>query len=535
MSNWESIINIVDDFNDFADVWGNADGIVGILTGDNGAQQICDQLNNIMEVLNQEFQDVVNASHAEAALQQWQAYSSQISNIQSACLNYTSALSTLAAKNNTYYIDWEGQQITFQSWCEGTSGENGSGGALTQLEFLLQNLWNSFSTDGIDDTSLIQAWTNLITSALQSTAPPYLDQTQFTLMLQLMQQIFSMLAAIYYTHESALGLYYALFPANPYNYISSKNDVVRWFGEFGVAETVWGYFGEYLENCITNNNIIYDLSSQQYPIIATSGDSVGPGHYTSISGSGSATDPGYVFTDPVSVYQEGANQFFGNLQFVSQSLLVDGDPYNLNLIYLQGTILTVGPGVNFSVTGTTPPPPQTPNQGSFVCLWGGDPGNGSYPYLARDIASAPAQSNSNVMNVVTGFQFVTPPDSNGQPGNQIRLAVQFAQLDITDPANPIVTQQSAEYVSPPGVQYISVQGWANNPVEINYIDLRPAGTNDNFPLTNISISQTNPTGSGNQVGLVLQNALPLYQATWFQPNSLVANSPPPPPPALNQH
>jgi hypothetical protein len=68
-------------------------------------------------------------------------------------------------------------------------------------------------------------------------------------------------------------------------------------------------------------------------------------------------------------------------------------------------------------------------------------------------------------------------------------------------------------------------------VNINQIDLRPAGSTALFPMTNASFCQTGPTTqSGTQLGLIVQSAWPVYRAGFFQPTGALTAKPVPTPP-----
>lgn len=528
--NIDSAIKVISAFSNLASAANNIDNIVDSITGSGGTARIVDAIDQLDADVRTGFADVVSALGDQTLVKEWTPISKSLTYIYNASTQYLTVLQSLTKASSgpnsgSYVVIVQTQETLFTDWCQA------SGGPLTTLASFVETA-NYGGTPGM--LSLAGMFTNLESSntaldlwvqiAQAAQASPnqvlakYKGQTVFDLVNKLMSEVFTILGMVYYAHDAALKALNQLSPNNGYSSLAA--DINTNFGNTGTAGTVWNAFAAELKKLRTtpvgySGNGCNPLNPQGQVLNASlTGDQYpGPaGDYTDVNG--------WIYTFALVETTAPPNSFFTSLQIAQ--VPCNGCNQAILAFVLQGVPATVGKNLSLSSDGV---PIPDPNGSGVQSGWYWNSNDGlteynpgfqcpQYAQLLYSNVTPPQTASNNVISVVTGFAFA-------QSGNRLGIALQFGELDVSDPENPTVTVTNPAFQQP-----VWPDGNTGYIGQSNYIDGRPAGDyklDDNgSPVNRLGI-MTNAsliTTYGNRWGLNVQMAAPLYKADFFQPDNL---------------
>jgi hypothetical protein len=555
----ENITKILNGVTSAVNAYKSVSTLIALVLGkDGGLNSVETALQEISQQMQAGFDKIVNAINLQTLQQQWQSSSQELRQMQRVgqdiALQFGSFKGT-ADDPKAWEIEAFAQNVGFRHWCEvGVPGTD-QGPVLTVLARKINDLSTLVGTGLSDiDPSMIDLWDSIIAAAQTANVPGFAGLTRYELMYRLMQGIFATLGTLYYMHETILALYYAQNPANPGNFVSAADLVQQAFGDVDAPGSLWGMFDSKMRSYMESNPDPTQFAPLvEYGTAATTGDSAGD--------SGGAVpirffEPKdefpvpffFVYTGKVTL---GADSFFAGLQWQTAEYVAQNStgPVMCPVAYLTGTPITIGKDL---VTTAGSPPTVDPELPSikptivYALANQDNPKNKNFPrvqgyaFINTSYSPAPQLAHRDLLPVVTGIQIKVIP-------NRFVVSLQYKQLDISDPAKPIIgaipgvdwVDNACTFHNDPN--FFALNKWDYWRVNINQLDLRPSGSVEYFPVTNASFCQTGPTTlSGTRLGVIARSAWPVYRASFFQPTGALTKKhiePPPgwtPPPAVTE-
>ncbi|HEX2061231.1 MAG TPA: hypothetical protein VHK90_10855 [Thermoanaerobaculia bacterium] len=494
-----ALVQIVGYVKSAVGAWETAKSIIGELTGkQSGPQQMMAALQTIEQELGAGLAAVAEAVRDQTLQQKWQPFADQLNAIQQEIGLRMQELATLDPQALT--IDAGGRTIPFAEWA---AGAGGSGGALDDLGKQLESLSTLFASGGAANASAVDLWSEVSLAAIPNADPGFARQTQYTLMFAFLTEIYAILAQLYYTRENALALYNTSFAPADSPYVPLAANIEQWFGDTTKNATVWGQFDAAMTGVAAQPPGQDDLSASVTG--ADSGQNDPP-----VPVSMYAT---YGFIDLSVTTASQPNSCFAGLQL--QMLTIPYNDYYLPVLYVQGLLVTVGPNATFTtgtwVTGFDQANPRA----NTVWL-----GPQDCRYIDLGYVAAPPVPNGNVSNVITGFRVAHLPTNN-----RYGIALQFGQLDLSNPAAPSIKVVDPSFHFSSGGGYLTLVPKGDENPTMN-VDVRPAATASLLPASNAAFALL--PGTQNSLGVRVQTAWTGYRATMFQPSQTLNAAPPKP-------
>ncbi|HSU16161.1 hypothetical protein [Longimicrobium sp.] len=525
MPAFSNIVSIAKSFSTLAGAIEDASKVFDILTGNDGMSSIVAAIGSLDNVFSQGMAQVVTAVNNSTYQEQWSARILELESIQAASLPLLEQLATLTP---THRIVQAGVEMPLVRWCETGVGNGLESGALTILSSQLSILGNLFLSGGSSaDPPILTIWQRVCQAAAANGMPGFVGQTQYTLTLQLMQQVYGMVGSMVFAHESALALYKADNPANPHNFVSLRPLVSQLFGNVSTANTVWNAFAGPLASAIAPGE-----PAVQYGACMTScdnGSAATPFTSTAVLGNQDFQYTAAFYASGVQLIAP-AGTYFGGLRLQVEPAFNEMLTLDEAMLYLQAMPVTIGPNLAMNPGSWMGSAPHSVNVGFILDnppVSGVDlasnpayvmqPDGDNYAYFNTSYAQPPLVSGPNRYAVITGFQMVSCY------GNRIGLAVQYSTLDLSAPDSPTLSEPTWVQPNPEADSFFAIGGWDNWGVTVTAADTRPAGTTDYFPATNATIVASRPTvqssvneSQGTYIGVALQNSLPLHTLPWLQ-------------------
>lgn len=528
----ESVAKIAKGITATAELWKNVGALLGLLQNEEGINDILHELDNISSMMSAGFGNIVNAIEEQTDKQSWSDFSSLLNTMQRNNALYLSQFKSL--DKTSMKVTVNSQEIDFRTWCEG-EGSHGDDGAIGVLAAQVDNLWSYLKAGGAGNLPVLEIWDKLCNVEQSGTDSVFAGQTHYSMLYQLMQEIFVILAASYYARENALKIYQASYPESRFSYVPLDQSIRDKFGNVDNVDSVWGMFAQRLSTYVKPTATPWD----DYKVCATSCDSY-PGNDSYYDPAAENCIGWYLGPTHISDAGLGSNAFFASVQLIVRKwtgdiripardenaleriILADTDNMEpetkhgtYDVICLAGTPVQIGKNFTFT-TGD----PVTPlDKISLIDLASGTVGFATG--IMAGYCRTPQPPSPHLIPVITGFQLQNLD-------NSLSLLLQYSFLDTSDASNPIVVPVEGNIVAW-GVRDRLVVNWheyEDPPARPTGVDTRPSGTADNFPITNLALSLTKDTGTdlstGSRIGLIAQSAWPIYRADFFQPDKALA-------------
>lgn len=497
------------------------------LAGNGGVGAILDKLDAIQKELSHGLNRVAAAVNNNTYRDDWRIRTQQLDEIQSAYRPIVHALETLTPEHRVVF---RGRDLTLVEWCEtGITDSDANSGALTTLAFQLEKLENLLSTGGTTaNPSLLDVWELLCSAAAENRSPGFVGQTQYTLTLSLMLQIFGMLGVIVVTHDVLRELYLKKKPDGKYRFASLRPLVQRRFGDVQTPGTVWGTFASRLDAMIASAP-----PDTQYGKCMTSSDNglqvaaaSPPARFTIKHGRKTVSLLCVCTTKlvaPPGSYIGGVRLRVDTADYlIKMEFPLAGEvPGATRVLYLEAVPVSIGPNLVM-----TPGSWQSNRRGEWKAIgtllevhspptlinaFGISRSTSARvrAYFNTTYAKPPVITKVDQYAVVTGL-WLRPCCG----GTRLGLWLRYSTLNLSNPAEPLLT-------NPIWVEPSLGSGSTSLTVSTHGIgaaDQRPAGTTDFFPASNATFIASHPPIDDKAcLGVALQNALPLHRLTWLQP------------------
>ncbi|TND07935.1 MAG: hypothetical protein FD123_2743 [Bacteroidetes bacterium] len=510
----------------------NETNLISALIG-NGPDT-ADLLQALEQDVVQGLQNVVTAIQEQTLTQEWSGIANSLGYAHGVIKQYQTELASVSNQSGTCMITSNGQNIPFSDWCLGTST---STGALSMLNLLVgsapinimdpsvSSLSGIFSTSvpaGSSSTlglNALPTWIQILSNAQSNTSQSLLGntykyETQYESVLRLMSYTHTLVALVYYIHDSALQLLITS-TGSASNCVSIGSTIAANFGDYATAGSIWNQFTQEFENLSSGTPDQQQFNSTYFSLPLP--PSVTYNHITidipvwsggdSPNGGGETYPYSWAFCSyPVSLANnpDYPNSFFGSLGYLHVN---QGSGSEVKVLGLQGTVVQVGAGLAFSTQGLYP----SSDFYSDSSNWGNMQFSGIGTYQ-ESFLPVPATASTNLVPVITGFQLQVI--TNGAGAFNIGLALQFGVLDVTDPNNPVVTVSDESFVAPAYAEAKAFQDYTSM-IQSGRFD---AVTGNLLPaiLSNATLCRV----QGGDNAVVVQVASPIYMADFLQPDKL---------------
>lgn len=549
---YEAIKDAYAIINAIAGLAGDESTIQSFIDGLSGSSST---LNTLLEDLNNNvitgFQDVVDAINDAALTDAWQPINQSLTYIGTSLMAYQAAMATVAGPaGGPYTITYNSDAINFIDWCNGYTD---SGGTVHRSHLDEMSSWVNVAPLANSYLSLAGIFSSvppapgalklLVEIAQAAQGDPTGVQasmaydTQYNSVLKFMDAINKLVTLTYYVHDSALALRNQILGKKvgaqgrqPLTAAIAAN-----FGNVSASGTIWNQFAATLSQLAT--------ATPQTQVSAFKPHMFPPTH--AVSTWERQPSNGWVFLPhKVQISDFYSNAYFSAIGLVHvESSQYPEYPYSDGWVYqnahaaLVGTAVQVGPVPAGGTAPTFTPLPAVPdvqgvygNSGNWVAS--PETGADGSTYNLVTYAGAlqlgtcepsyvvpPAVTSNNHVRVVTGFQFVAL--QNGQAFN-VGVALQFGELDMSDPANPTVTVADDSFIPPNLTEQPDVQQFINT----NLVGDYSTGSNGHGVVTSVSMQQYQ--GGNGPTCLGVQMIPTFYMADFYQPTNLPVIVAPPP-------
>lgn len=530
---FDNIVKVLKAFNLVYQNRNNEANLISALMG-NGPDTASILISIEQDVMSG-FKDVVNAIQEQTLLTEWSGIATSLSYAHATIKQYQAELATVSNASGSCMITSNGQQISLNDWCLGTSNNPGvldtlaalvNDSPITAITPSVSSLAGIFSTSTPAGSSsslginALSTWMQIVTNAQSNQSQSLLSnnykyETQYESVLRLMTYTHTLVAMVYYIHDSALQLLTTVTGSSN-NYVSVLDTIVANFGDYNTAGTVWNQFAqefqqlsasavpeEQIQYCAYTSfpstpNTTYSHLGIDIPVWA-GGDS---------PNGGGETYPYYwgFCSYPVSLANNAnyPNSFFGSLGYIHVN---QGSGSYERILGVQGTVVTAGAGLKLTTQGLYPDSNFYSNANNWNNEQFSEIGTFEDSWVA-----APQHASPNHISVITGFQLQVI--SNGAGAYNIGLALQFGVLDVTNPDAPVVTVNDPSFISP---VYTSANGYQD------YTSMCQSGrydatTGDLLPaiLSNATLSRV----QNGDNSILVQVASSIYEADFLQPDKL---------------
>jgi len=496
-------------------------------------------LDNMLTELNQNvitgFQDVVSAINNETLTNEWAPYSQTLSYIGTNLQAYQQAMHTLAAtstSDKSYTIVYNSNAVDFNNWCEGYAEQDGTihRSSLGEMSSWLNpeplhnsylslvGIFNAQSPNALDLIVKIAAAAQQDPAAAPTSRMPY--DTQYNSVLRFMDCISKLVTITYYVHDSLLQLHNQILikQGKPISSrLSVQTAISQNFGNVSTKPYVWHKFAQTLTGLATG--------SPQYQAAAFRPDMFPPTVATDSYERPSDCNWSFL-PDEVRITDYYQNAFFTSIALVEvvDSQYPDAFYYNNSHVALQGKAVQVAPSSSGGAPSFSPQENAVPplsnyeNSNNWVPQSNGGDNTDEVTYTGGQIlgtyepsyAPMPSPSSNNCITVVTGFKLVT---LNSGTEYNVAIALQFGELDISDPANPVVTIKDDSFIAPSFTQQSNIQQF----IYTNFVGDYSTGENQHGVITNACLDRI-----GHDAGascLSVQMAPTFYMADFYQPSN----------------
>jgi hypothetical protein len=501
MGSLQNVSKVLGAFNSAVAAIGSIETLIGLFSGaKSSTQMMLEAINALTKAVQEGLDKLNNTVTAQTDFQRWQHYADQLQSWQTTIATHANALNTVAqaADGSLTVIAENGQQISVQQWCEGGAGVTG---VLDDLASIVDTFSAWFTASVAPAApSPLQLWGELSTTAAKAGFSGFAGETLHSLLFAWTQSLYGMVSCATFVRNGALRLYKNT--ANPKaQYVDLKSKLMA-LGDATHANGAWAAIGatfkDYEAKDIVADNHFCALASADATCNDMSQD-ISRGSGITLFWADKTDAP--------------ANCYITNLQL----LYYDFPQDDTRLWYLQGTPVQLGTDGTRTILAPITTMPGGYQHATDV------PFGKFYEHLVDNdwdiqlgvgagYVPEPTTPNHNISNVVTGFQIASI-------GTCIMVALRYGRMDLSDPNNQTITTVDPAYYGNTSVSALSSIFFIGQDVQFG--DLRPAGTTSTYPVTNASFIQ-----SGNRLSLAVRSAWRGYAADMFQPSNLVGYWPP---------